>query len=37
MKLAMIVVRPNMYYATNEALADNGFFFYDKHGGNGAW
>ena len=26
MKLAMIVVRPNMYYATNEALADNGFF-----------
>lgn len=26
MKLAMIVIRPDMYYETSEALIENGFF-----------
>ena len=26
MKLAMVIIRPNMYYETSQALIENGFY-----------
>ena len=35
MKLAMIVIRPDMYYETSKALIDNGFFSMTSMSGTG--